>query len=288
MIAASSTGAMLDALRAARHVTFSTWFLHDGPVERALVAAAKRGAGVHVRLDGYLYGGTRAMMQANRTAVRTLRAAGADAALVHRTDCDGPDLHLKAAVCDGVAYLDDRNWNGAGDTVLRDGNPRHVRAIRQAAAWHDCDRAGSLSLTKTDALEDERRVLAYAPHCREADVESELLHPSAVTSALRKLAARGVHCRVLISARTFASDAATRATVRSLQQVGIDVRSAPSSEKLAILGRTRAWIGSAQATATRYDGDEIDWSLHGSDARFVRLVRARFNAHWRDSTPLTA
>lgn len=287
MIAASSTGAMLDALRSAHRVTFSTWFLHDGPVERALVAAAERGARVQVRLDGFLYGGTRAMMEGNRAAVRALRAAGADAKIVHRTG-DGPALHMKAAVCDRVAFLDDCNWNGAQDTVLRDDNPRHVRAIRQAAGWHDCIKAGTLSLTKADALDDERRVLSSTANCREADVESEVLHPSGVTSALRALAARGVRCRVLVSARAFASDPATRATVRSLQHAGIGVHAARSSEKLAVLGEKRAWIGSAQATSTYRDADEIDWSLHGSDSRFVRLVHARFNAHWRDSKPLTA
>jgi phosphatidylserine/phosphatidylglycerophosphate/cardiolipin synthase-like enzyme len=278
---------MLEALRSARHITFSAWFLRDGPVLRELEDAAGRGADVRVRLDGFLWGAKPELAAGNRRAVKALRAAGADASIVHKTASDGPDLHLKAAVCDGRAYLDDCNWNMSGDTVVRDTTPSHVRALEQAASWHDTARTGPLSLTKGDALDAEHRTLAYVPHCGEAVVETEDLHRSAVTSALRNLAAHHVRCRVLVSANALKRDPKTRQTALSLQKAGVDVRSTQSSEKLAVLGTKRAWIGSAQATSTYLDADEIDWSLTRTNANFVRTLHARFDSHWRASMPVT-
>lgn len=271
---------MLAALRSARTVTFSSYLLRPGPVEQALGAAAERGADVKVHLDGYLWGGTPAMTQANRHAVEALRRAGADVQVVHRSDGDGPGLHLKAAVCDGIAYLDDCNWNMSGDTVVRDDARSHVRAIRKAALAQDVAPAGALALTKADALAAESAVLGHAARRDELDVETEALHRSPISGALRKLAKAGVRCRLLVSARAVRSDEQTRASVASLKNAGVEVRVVRSSEKLAICGTSHAWVGSADATSTYYDGDRIDWGLRSDTPSIVRGLKARFNAHW--------
>lgn len=280
----ASTARMLCALRSARSVTFSAYVLRPGPVERALEAAAGRGARVQVRLDGYLWGGSRAMAEANRDVVRALRRAGADARLVHLADADGPGLHMKAAVCDGRAFLDDCNWNMTGDTVVRDDTPADVRAIRNAALQRDVPMAGNLRLTKADALAGEAAVLRA--HVKKAVVETEALHSSSISSALRKLAQAGAHCRLLVSEREAAHDKQTQRMMASLKKAGVDVRTVRSSEKLAVAGASRAWVGSADATSTYYDGDRIDWGLGTRAPHLVRALQARFNSHWKSAKPL--
>jgi phosphatidylserine/phosphatidylglycerophosphate/cardiolipin synthase-like enzyme len=283
MVSLSSTADMLRAVRSARNITFSAYVLRPGPVEQALEAAAKRGAHVRVRLDGYLWGGTKSMSASNRQSVRALRAAGADARLVHREDGDGPGLHIKAAVCDGVAFLDDCNWNLAGDTVLRDTAQSHVSAVRRAALQRDVAPAGSLSLTKADALQSEAAALERA-RSKNLEVETESLHVSAVSGALRRLAQQGMRCRVLVSERALRSDRKMQREIASLERAGVDVRATRSSEKFAIAG-DRVCIGSADATSTNHDADRIEWCIRTAKPSIVRELKARFAERWRASTP---
>lgn len=239
-------------------------------------AAARRGAEVHVRLEGRLFHGTRDMKARNREALRRLRAAHADARYVDRTASTGPELHIKAAVCDGVAYLDDCNWN-PNDAVIRDDRPRDAAAIRIAAEHRSDDGTPALALNKRRALALEAAVLLRT-HAKRADVETESLHCSAVSSAIRTLATRGVRCRLLVSDNELAE---MRPTLAALENAGVQIRAVSVSEKLAVAGGSRAWIGSANATSPYYNGDCIDWGLRTSDAHIVNALQKRFNANWR-------
>ena len=50
-------------------------------------------------------------------------------------DSEQTPFHLKAAVCDGVAYLDDRNWTKRGpEIVIADDAPDDVALVRDALA----------------------------------------------------------------------------------------------------------------------------------------------------------
>jgi hypothetical protein len=272
---------MLDAMKTARRVTFCAYFLKPGPVERSLEDAARHGAEVHVRADGDLYGDCKAKMPASRAAIRALQRLHADAAFVHTSDDDAPGLHMKAAVCDGVAFLDDCNWSRGGDTVIRDDKPSHVRAICSAILERAAPPAGGLCLTKASALDAERRMLQH-PRCRQVDVQTEDIGRGEVSKQLRELAARHVRCRVLVSERSFKSHRATHDAAVSLQKAGVDVRIAKASEKLAVAGE-RGWVGSANATTSNFNGADIDWSLTTNDARTVRALKRRFDARWRDA-----
>lgn len=287
MIAITSTSAVLRALGTAKQVTFSAYILRrGGTMARALEAAAKRGAQVHVRLDGYVFGGNAAAASMNEATVEALQALHADAQIVHRSDGDGPDLHAKAAVCDGVAYLDDCNWTKSGDTVIRDDARSHVRAIQRAVLDRECASAGPLSLTKGDALAAEARTICAGARTGSVDLESEELGSSAISKMLRQLASEGVCCHVLISEPAFKEHSATHKAALSLQKAGVDVRTVRSSEKFAIDG-DRVWIGSANPTPTYRDANCVEWSLTTSAQKIGHALRARFNAHWRQSKPLT-
>lgn len=267
---------MLAAVESARRIDFCAYFLPSPRVEQALEAAARRGAEVHVRLEGRLFRGTRAMNARNSDALRRLRAAHADAKYVDRAASTGPGMHMKAAVCDAVAYLDDCNWN-VRDAVIRDDRSGDVRAIRNASQLRSAGGTPSLALNKRRALDLEAAVLLHA-HPKRVDVETESLSSSAVTSAIRTLAGKGVRCRLLVSARELAQ---MRPDLLSLEKLGVQVRTVSVSEKLAIADRSRAWIGSANATSPYYNGDCIDWGLRTSDAHIADALQKRFNANWR-------
>lgn len=285
MISVSSTAEMLEALRTAREVTFSAYLLRPGPVADGLKQAARRGADVQVRADGNLYGDCAARTPESRKVLRELRTAGVHALFVHCGKDGGPGLHMKAVVCDGVAFLDDCNWGRGGDTIVRDDTPSHVRAIREAALRRDARSIGVLAMNKFDALGAEARVLHGRRHVREIDVETEDLGGSPASHALRALIAKGIACRVLVSERAFNTYPGTHKAALSLRKAGADVRTVPASEKIAIAG-SRAWIGSANATSTHYNGRDVDWSLTCKNAAVVRALKHRFNAHWRESAAL--
>jgi PLD-like domain len=286
MVSLASTAAMVSSLQSAHDVTFSSYFLKPGPVEEALVAAARRrGVRVHARLEATLYGGSSRMTAQTRSAFKSLQKVHADVRAVHARDTDGPALHIKAAVCDGVAFLDDRNWNMYGDTVLRDDTPSHVRAIRDAILHQHTAGVGRLALRKGDALQAEAHMLS-ASHTRVVDVETEFLGGTGVSKTLRELRARGVRCRLLISERAYKHDCKTTHTAaQSLAGTGVDVRLVTASGKIAIAG-THAWVGSANATSIYPHADAVEWSLTTSDKRVLRTLKKRFDMRWKAATPL--
>jgi hypothetical protein len=193
-------------------------------------------------------------------------------------------MHLKAAVCDGAAFLDDRNWSG-NDIVLRDDRKADVDAVRAAAAYAPASQMrSSLPLTKEAALESESIVLAASRGDR-VDVETETISTRAEAYArLMKLAAKGVHCRLLLSSKT---DAKTRQAAEHLAHAGVKVRIVNAADKLAI-GGNRAWVGSANATSPFYNGDQSDWGLRTHDTKIVHALQSRFNANWRAGHALSS
>lgn len=283
MISVSSTPEMLTAMHTARHVTFAAYFLKRGSIVEGLKQAAKRGAHVEVRLDGALYGGTARWSAESRTVARALRRSGADVKFLHRDKHDGPGVHIKAAVCDHAAFLDDCNWARGGDTVMRDDTPAHLRAIRGAVLRREGCGIGALALTKYAALKAESAALRCGSRAGTVEVETEELGASAVSRTLRELLARHVHCRVLVSEWAFKNgDHRTHDAALSLQKAGADVRMTKASEKLTIAG-ARAWVGSANASSPYYNGGDIDWSLATADPHIIRSLKAHFANHWRAS-----
>ena len=284
MQALSSGSEALAALNQARNVLYAGYAPPSGRVLRGLLAAAERGAHVCVRIEGRPFSdpsGARAAMA--QRAVARLGAAGADAALADTAGL-GPALHLKALLCDGVAYLDDCNFPRNNDTVLRDDCPRDASAIRSAALGK-APASDAVVATKAQALAQESAMLRAGSHARRVEVETESFGVSGtVYAALKELAARGVACRLLVCARALSPGA--RRAVRLLEAAGVQVRAGRFTEKLAATGTTEGWIGSANATSTYCNGDEIDWSVRTRARPIVRALENRFEAHWQRSTPI--
>ncbi|HEX5274496.1 MAG TPA: phospholipase D-like domain-containing protein [Candidatus Rubrimentiphilum sp.] len=265
----------------------TAYTLRHGAVLDELEAAARRGARVTVRLEGSPYADPSGeLATANRRVLRELRRLGADARLADTNARNGPALHMKAAVCDGVAYLDDRNWPGAGDTIVRDDFGADVAAIRTAALSGRADRTPEFSTDKRDALWAERRLLAGARNAQRVDVESESFGPgSGVYGELKQLAASGVHCRLIVSRRDL-NDTSRRA-LASLSRAGVAVRVSESDEKMAVVDGARAWIGSANATSPFPNGDQIDWGLRTDAPDVLRHLSRRFASTWNAATSFT-
>jgi phosphatidylserine/phosphatidylglycerophosphate/cardiolipin synthase-like enzyme len=284
MIALSSAPDMLAAMRTAHDITFSSYVLWPGAVERTLEDAAGHGVHVVVRVNGYFPNGGPELLSDNERAVERLRKLGADAQIVHKDAQDGAAVHLKAAVCDGVAYLDDRNWSG-NDIVLRDDGRADVDAVRNAASCASAsEMRDTLPLTKHAALESELIVL-HASRGDRVDVETETIsNGAAAYSQLKHLAENGVRCRLLVSSRKL--DAKARHAAELLSNAGVKVRVVSSADKLAIKNGTRAWVGSANATSPFYNGDQTDWGLRTQNPKIVRALQSRFNENWRCGRPL--
>lgn len=286
MIRPASACDVLAAIGQARSVVFSAYVLRGGQYLSALEAAAKRGAQVTVRLEGRPYGGgnsaaAAAMNGDNAAAAAAIRAAGGDAALV---DASGVvPLHLKAAVCDGIAYLDDRNWPDDGaDTIVRDDSGRDAAAIDGALLGRAAAVRKSFWTRKAQALAGETRLLDGARHAQDVDVESESFGRDGAYAALKRVAARGVHCRLLVARRDL--NPTSEIVLRDLEGDGVRVRIGASQEKLAVVDHARAWIGSANAT-WGYP-KELDWGLRTRSASVVETLQARFNAHWAHARPI--
>ena len=157
-ITIASVPALTAACARAHSIDFAAYTLGRGPVRSALLAAVEHGSAVRVRLEGSPLGSA-GIGLANASTVAALRAAGADAA----TTAPGePVLHMKAAVVDGVAWLDDRNWAAGGaETVIRDSNPKDVAALR-AALSAGADRGRALRFTKGSSQSLEADTIASA------------------------------------------------------------------------------------------------------------------------------
>ncbi len=263
MLSLSSTGEVLQALRTAQRIDAQAFTLH-GPILHALEAAARRGAGVSIELEGSPYSGTAGRLAAeNRRVAGELRAAGATASLCH-------PLHAKAIAADGALYLDEKNWRD-GDLVLRANDPADARAIPGE---------------KREALDLEARLLESARAGDGTIVESETFGSSNVVfAALRDLAAEGESPRLLVSERELREDPRERSALQKLAAQGVHVRACRDSEKLAAVG-DRAWLGSANATSPYGRGAMTDWGCTTADATIVTAVRDRLETAWQNAKPL--
>jgi hypothetical protein len=269
-IALASVAEFTAAVRGAHEISLTSYTLHPGTVLGTLDAAAQRGAAVHVRLDGDPRGGR--LTRDNAAAVAELRAAGADAKLTDKAD---PVMHMKAAIVDGVAWLDDRNWAGTdNERVVRVDDPRDV------------------ATTKADALRREADVIEHAGS-GELDVESESFGNGSIYRALLQRAKAHLSTRLIVAGREVAEtrNAPERGCLRQLAALGVEIRAGDArhhdlNEKLAVAA-DRAWVGSANAT---YDGgrfgEQADWGIASGDRGVVDGLRAAFAANWQHALPL--
>jgi len=262
----SSVPAVVDRIRTSRDVAFGSYFLSPGPVRDALASAARRGAHVAVTLQADPYRNDYGA-RANADAARDLRGAGATVTLL---PSDRAPFHLKAAVCDGVAYLDDRNWTKRGpELVIADDDPADVALVRDALAG----RAGSdrtLATRKDVAL---RRELDLVEHADRGPlrVETEHVSTSPLTRALQRRARRGEPTTLIVASGRRPKREAH--AIAALRADGVTVRRGGVNEKLA-LAAGRAWIGSGNATgAAGRNAAQIEWGLVTREPTIVGAVR---------------
>ncbi|HZZ00137.1 MAG TPA: hypothetical protein VFE36_11230 [Candidatus Baltobacteraceae bacterium] len=255
MLHLSSTSALIAAIQHARNVAVRAYTIH-GSVLKALESAARRGAHVEVRLDEAPFADEKDHLAGeNRRLVGEMRAAGIDAGLDH-------PLHSKAIDVDGTLYLDEKNWDGEADIVVRDDDPGD----------------SSVATTKSNALEQEGALLCDAD--ADAIVETETFGRfNPVSAALDRLARDGKSPRLLVSARDLRHNARELAALQKLSADGVRVRVCADSAKFAVAGG-RAWLGSANATVAHAKFDMPDWGACTSDAQIVTAVRDRLEARW--------
>jgi hypothetical protein len=273
------------ALTAAHTIDLAAYTLPPGAVRAALAGAARHGARVTIHLEGHPpcdpHGGLRAY---NAALAADLRAAGATVVLTSPAD---PVLHLKAAVTDGVAWLDDRNWTGGGGaTLLRDADPADVAVVRAALAGvpaHD----RHLATSKREAQALELAAIAAAGTAPLA-VATESFGPGEVAAALLARARAGRPTRLLVAGREAhaAAGARERSLLRRLAAAGVRVRVGRDAEKLAV-GGPAAWVGSANATYSggAY-GTQRDWGLLTRERPLIDTLRAAFSRAWAGARPL--
>ena len=264
----SSVPDVLARIGAAHDVAFGSYFLPHGAMREALAGAARRGAHVSVTLQADPYrnpfGG-----RCNAEAARVLRAAGADVSLL---PSDSAPFHLKAAVCDGVAYLDDRNWTKRGpEIVVADDDTSDVGLVRDALAGHSgADRA--LATRKDVAL---AREVALVESARGAPVtvETERVATSPLTQALARHARAGGRT-TLVVARASRRSSREASAIAKLVADGVVVREGGSNQKLALAGDT-AWIGSGNATgASGRNARQLEWGMRTRNPALVGAVAA--------------
>ena len=267
---------VLAALKEAHSVDLCAYTLAPrGSVAVALEAAADGGADVHVTLEAFADRDRTYALR--REAHATAAALEAHGVRVRLGLPDGGMVHLKAAVIDGTAYLDDRNWTAGGDTIVADAQPADVAVVRDAIG-------GRTSATATLATEKDAALLLEAAAVRcgagdRVDVESESFGASAVSASLRARAAAGAHVRLLVNGNVAFAPASgrERAVLRSLAAAGVEVRTTPSTEKLCVAG-DRGWVGSANPTFDR--APTTDWGLALSDPAMLAPLEATFERTW--------
>jgi hypothetical protein len=292
MVALDTAAGFIHALAGARSVALSSYTLHPGAVAGALAAAARRGADVTVRLErDPLDGRDGRLHRDNARTLAELRAAGVRA----ETTAPGePVLHLKAAVVDGIAWLDDRNWAATGsERVVRDAEPADVAAVAAAIAGRP-GADGHLATTKAGAEELEAGVIAAAGDGPLA-VESESFGNGPVYDALLQRASAHRPTRLIVAGREAAAagNGLERAHLTRLAALGVDVRagngrSGDLNEKLAVAAG-EGWVGSANATYDRGPaGEQRDWGLTTQQRDVVDGLRAAFEQNWAAARPLTA
>lgn len=248
----------------------------DSPVQKALLKAARtEHANVVVTLQRDPYRAPEAV-PLNAASALELRRAGAHVRLL---DLDRSAFHLKAAVCDGVAYLDNRNWPKKGaQIVVADDAPRDVALLRAALTGHGAGSSRTLALRKDVALARETALIRRAGSAP-VIVESENIGASPLARALQAHAAHGART-VLILGNWRDRRPAEGALIDKLRAAGVDVRETGTNAKMALVG-DQVWIGSANATGSHDErtGGQADW---GTVTRVKALVNAVKAALRRD------
>ncbi|GAC1403403.1 MAG: hypothetical protein NVSMB64_05070 [Candidatus Velthaea sp.] len=285
-ITIASVPALVAACAHARSIDIAAYTLRAGIVRDTLVLAAKNGATVRVRIErNPIDDGAGTLHAANAATLAALRAAGADAAV---TGPDEPVLHMKAAVVDGVAWLDDRNWAGGGaETVIRDSDADAGAAGREGLAGRPGG-DGHLRTTKRSAQYLEANVIASAGAAPLA-LESESFGSGLIYNALLHRAQAGRSTRLLVAAREACQPGprgeVERHRLARLAALGVEVRTgaagaADLDEKLAVVP-DGAWVGSTNATYAREAaGRQRDWGLATRDPALVDALRQTFERNW--------
>jgi phosphatidylserine/phosphatidylglycerophosphate/cardiolipin synthase-like enzyme len=280
VIGSSSLAALLSAIEGGRSIVLASSLLHEGRLVSALEAAGDRGASVSVELEDAPYAGDPAvrahLAEQNRDVVRALCGHHVAA---HLRDANEAPLHLKAAIVDGVAYLDDRNWpERGGDSIVTAGDARDVAALR--AALDGRPRSGPhLATCKTDALALEAGVLAAAPPHGAVVCETESIGGSPVVDALCARARLGERVRVLVDKHAVRAgkNVPPAAALRRLALAGAEVRVCDGGEKFALAGG-QAWLGSANATSG--DANALEWGVRTKSPALIERLQGRFEVRW--------
>ena len=233
-----------------------------------LIAAARRGARVAVTLQADPYRNPFGA-RCNAAAARALRSAGATVTLLPSARVP---FHLKAAVCDGVAYLDDRNWTKRGpETVVADDGAADVALVRDALAGRGGADA-TLATRKDEALRREADLVDAAGDAA-VIVETEHIATSPLTRALQRHAATGA-ATTLVLGRAGRHSASEACALAALASAGVRMRYGGTNEKLALAG-SAAWIGSGNATGASGRGaGQVEWGLVTREPALVASVRA--------------
>jgi len=290
VIALDTAAGFIGTLGNAHRIALTAYTLHAGRVLGALEAAARRGADVRVRVEGDpLDDAAGTLHRANVAALAALRAAGAHA---EATRPGEPVLHLKAAVVDGVAWLDDRNWAGGGaERIVRDTDAADVAAVASAVAGGP-GADDHLATTKAGAQQLEAGMVARAGDAPLA-LESESFGNGAIYNALLHRAEAHLPTRLIVAGREVAQagNRTERAHLARLAALGVEVRAGDPrrgdlDEKLAVAGG-EAWVGSANATYARDAyGAQRDWGLATREPGVVDGLRAAFERNWAAARPL--
>jgi hypothetical protein len=256
-------------IAAAREIAFGSYFL-PAPMREALVIAAQRGAHVEVTFEKTPHEDpSGSLARLNAASAEALRAAGAEVHLLS-SDGDTPPYHIKAAVCDGVAYLDDRNWPAHGGTILVDDDADDVALVREAIAGRGGADA-TLATRKDLAVQREAALIEGAERIPVV-VATESFGAGAISAALRHHAALGAKTTLIVNRAH-----ANRAVLAGLERAGVTVKNSVANEKLVLAGDA-VWLGSANATyAGGEDGAQTDWGLVSRDPALVAAVRERLS-----------
>ena len=270
-VSLSSVPRVLAHVASARDVAFGAYFLSPhSAAAGALLSAARGGAHVAVTLQADPYRNPYGAKD-NAAVARELRAAGADVRLLPSAEAP---FHLKAAVCDGVAYVDDRNWTKRGpEIVLRDDDPRDVARVRDAltgTGGGESAEAG-VATRKDDALRRELELVEHAG-TDPVIVETERVATSPLTRALERRALAGEPTTMIVGRAKHHSRTEAHA-ITEMRHDGVDVRAGGTNEKLALAGDT-AWIGSVNATGVSgRNAGQLEWGTLTRDPTIVGVVR---------------
>lgn len=281
----SGTDELIAAIGHAGSVALASYILTPGRVVAALEAAGDRGATVSVRLESApMENEKHTLAEQNVRMARELESHHVRVAFTP----DGQPSHLKGAVVDGCAFLDDRNWpddriaSAGPSTMIADADADDVAVVRAGIGGERASDA-HLWTRKDDALRAEARLLHNAGRER-VTVESESFGPGAVARELEQKARAGNDVRLLVCDRE-AGNPRERAVLRKLAAAGVQIRTVPFDEKIAVAGK-QAWVGSANAGI--FPPDQVDWGMRTRVPGLVDALRARFDQNWNSSKALAS